>query len=64
MIKLVITSILTLCSFVVQAQLKPESKVYLTFEDVSGEVNVNGDDALLMLEDYIKDKTSLPYTSG
>lgn len=59
MIKLALTSFLTLCSFVVQAQLKPESKVHLTFEEVSGEVNVNGEDALLMLEDYIKDKTSL-----
>lgn len=59
MTKLAITCFLTLCSIVAQAQLKPDSKVHLTFEEVSGEVNVNGADALVMLEDYIKDKTTL-----
>ncbi len=41
------------------AQLKPGSKVFLEFEDIEGEVNVNGEDALAMLLPYVTDKTKL-----
>ena len=46
-------------SFVSYAQLKPSSKVFLTFEDTMNEVNVNGEDAKAMLKDYLIGKTSL-----
>jgi hypothetical protein len=41
------------------AQIQEGSKVFLTFENVEGEVNVNGEDAKAMLVDYLKNRTTL-----
>ena len=48
-----------LLSLVAVAQLNPEDKIYLTFKNIEGEVNVNGDDAVKMLRDYVLDKSLL-----
>ncbi|BDD02121.1 hypothetical protein [Persicobacter psychrovividus] len=40
------------------AGLSAGVKVFLTFEDISGEVNVNGDNAVEMLADYLYDRTN------
>ena len=45
------------------AQLQSSSKVYLQFAETENEVNVNGPDALLMLESYVKNKTTLTLVS-
>lgn len=44
------------------SQLVPMDKIYLEFVNIDSEVNVNGNNALDMLEDYIKNKTSLIIT--
>ena len=41
------------------AQLKPDSKVFLTFVDIENEVNVDAEDAKGMLKSYLNGKTSL-----
>lgn len=41
------------------SQLKPDSKVFLTFEQTQNEVNVDGENAVEMLKDYLVGKTSL-----
>ncbi len=61
--KLSFTLILALFSLAAYAQIKKDSSVFLTFENQEKEVNVNGVDAIAMLEDYIKDKTTLRVVS-
>ena len=46
------------------AQLTPSSKVLLTFEKTVNEENVDGNDAVGMLESYIKGKTNLEVVSS
>lgn len=46
-------------SFGAMAQLNTGDKVFLTFQDVDGEVNVSGTDAIDMLKSYIVGKTNL-----
>lgn len=41
------------------AQLKPGDKVFLTFKNIEGEVNVDGFDACNMLREYIVDMSFL-----
>lgn len=57
--KKIALSILLLASVTAYAQLESTSKVYLQFSETEKEVNVNGNDALEMLESYVKNKTSL-----
>ena len=49
----------TFSSLITFAQLKPDSKVFMTFEQTQNEVNVDGDNAIAMLKEYIIGKTSL-----
>ena len=49
----------TLSSLITFAQLKPDSKVFLTFEQTQNEVNVDGENAVAMLKDYLIGKTTL-----
>lgn len=56
---LLIILLLNFASFITNAQLKPGSSVFLTFEETKGEVNVNGNDALDMLKSYLVGKTSI-----
>ena len=51
--------LLTFSSLITFAQLKPDSKVFMTFEQTQNEVNVDGDNAIAMLKEYIIGKTSL-----
>ena len=46
-------------SNVTYAQLKPNSKVFLTYAEPPNEVNVNGEDAKAMLKDYLIGKTTV-----
>jgi len=48
-----------LASFSCYAQLSSSSKIYLEFAETKNEVNVNGEDALNMLADYVKNKTTI-----
>ena len=41
------------------AQLKTNSKVFLTYAETPNEVNVNGEDAKAMLKDYLIGKTTV-----
>lgn len=41
------------------AQLKSNSKVFLTYAETPNEVNVNGEDAKAMLKDYLIGKTTI-----
>jgi hypothetical protein len=41
------------------AQLKKNSKVFLTYAETPNEVNVNGEDAKAMLKDYLIGKTTI-----
>ena len=41
------------------AQLKTNSKVFLTYAETPNEVNVNGEDAKAMLKDYLIGKTTI-----
>jgi len=52
-----------LASFPCFAQLNSSSKIYLEFNETDKEVNVNGQDALRMLADYVKNKTTLEIVS-
>lgn len=45
--------IMSMLSFGAMAQLNTGDKVFLTFQDVDGEVNVSGTDAIDMLKSYI-----------
>ena len=54
----------TLSSLITFAQLKSDSKVFLTFEQTQNEVNVDGENAIAMLKDYLAGKTSLVITES
>lgn len=41
------------------AQLNASDTVFLKFQNIEGEVNVNGDNALNMLKDYLLNRTNL-----
>jgi len=62
--RLTFTLLFTLCSLISFAQLKPDSKVFLTFEQTQNEVNVDGANAVEMLKDYLAGKTSLIITDS
>ena len=51
--------IMSVLSFGTMAQLNTGDKVFLTFQNVDGEVNVSGTDAIDMLKSYIVGKTNL-----
>lgn len=57
--RLTLILLFTLCSMISFSQLKPDSKVFLTFEQTQNEVNVDGENAVEMLKDYLVGKTSL-----
>lgn len=48
-----------LFSFQALAQVQEGSKVFLVFEDVAGEVNVNDEDAKAMFKDYLVNRTTV-----
>jgi len=57
--KTILLILFSLSSILTFAQLKPDSKVFLTFEQTQNEVNVDGENAIAMLKEYIVGKTSL-----
>lgn len=51
--------VLFINSAIAFSQLKPGSKVYLSYAETPNEVNVNAEDAKGMLKDYLIEKTSV-----